>query len=297
MKTILCIAETCCDIIFGQLNRIPTLGEEEYCKYFSIKAGGGANTPMGLARLGVATSYLTRLGDDGIGNLTLDFMRDMGLDTSQVQIAKGSRTPVSAVMSTKTDRCFASFGGDDRTFVSEELLEREISRADHIHTFIGYCLQYPIMELCKKYNKTLSLDSSWTENMDIAELEPYISYSSLFAPNDKEAMVLTGMDNVEDALIQLAKISPGTVITLGEKGSIALVDGKIHHQESINMGPTVDSTGAGDIFCSGLLYGFIKDFSMKKSMEIASYIAGYSVTYYGGVDKKLSIDSFANLFV
>lgn len=297
MKTVLCIAETCCDIIFGQLDRIPVLGEEEYCKYFSIKAGGGSNTAMGLAKLKIPTRFLTRIGDDAIGTLTLDFMKNTGLKIDHIPLTKGYRTPVSAVMSTNKDRCFASFGGDGGPFVTSEQLEREISRADHVHTYLGYCLQYPIVELCKKYKKTLSLDTSWVENVNLQTLKPILSYCSLFTPNDKEAMALTGTDRIDEALYCLAKITPDTVITMGEKGSIAWINGAVHHQESILVGPVVDSTGAGDIYCSGLLYGFIHGLGLTKSMEIASYASGLSVTYYGGIDPVFSFDKFEKIVV
>jgi sugar/nucleoside kinase (ribokinase family) len=295
MKKILCIAEACCDIIFGKLNKIPDLGEEEYCGYFSVKAGGGSNTPMGLAKLGVPTSFLTRLGDDEMGRVVLHCLMESGLDRKSFQLEKGIRTPVSAVMSTNKDRCFASFGGDGGPFVTEEQLEEAISQTDHVHTYLGYCLGYPIAELCRKYHKTLSLDTSWTELKNLSELEPVLSCCSLFTPNDKEAMALTGISSAEDALIILAAIVPDVVITMGEQGSMALVEGKIHHQECIRYGEAVDTTGAGDLYCSGLLYGFVNGKSLKEAMKIASHTAALCVTYYGGMDEAFSRDKLHGL--
>lgn len=297
MKQILCIAEACCDIIFGQLNKIPVLGEEEYCNYFAVKAGGGANTPMGLARLGVKTRFLTRLGEDDMGRLVLDSLVRSGLIKDDFRIEKGVRTPVSAVMSTQKDRCFASFAGDGGRFVTEEQLDREIAACDHVHTYLGYCLSYPITSLCRKHGKTLSLDTSWTDNTDLYTLEPILSCCSLFTPNDKEAMALTHTDEPGEALSILSRIVPGTVITMGEKGSIALIDGKLHHQKCVCYGKTLDTTGAGDLYCSGLLYGFIHDLGLKKSMEIAAHTSGLCVTYYGGMDEIFTKDSFGKLIL
>jgi sugar/nucleoside kinase (ribokinase family) len=295
MKQILCIAEVCCDIIFGQLNKIPILGEEEYCKYFSVKAGGGANTAMGLARLKVPTKLLTRIGDDEIGHIVMENLFKSGLDISQVVMKKGVGTPVSAVMSTKEDRCFASFSGDQSPFVTIDQLEQAIKETDHVHTYLGYCLHYPIVEICKKYNKTLSVDTSWMDGADLKGIEPILSYCSLFTPNDKEAMALTGMGCPESALLHLSKLVQGVVITMGEQGSIALMNDKIHRQKSVVYGEAVDSTGAGDLFCSGLLYGFVNGFNLEKSIEIASHTAGLSVTYYGGIDDKFTIEIFEKM--
>ncbi len=68
---VLCVAETCCDIIFGGLERMPVPGGEEYCREFAVKAGGGSNTAMGLARLGLHTRLLTQLGRDALGRMRL----------------------------------------------------------------------------------------------------------------------------------------------------------------------------------------------------------------------------------
>jgi len=288
MKKVLCIAECCCDVIFGDLDRIPALGQEEYSRYFAVKAGGGANTAMGLARLGVPTRFLTRLGNDLMGRLVLDCLVESGLDIESFTPEEGVQTPVSAVMSTKKDRCFVSFMGSGGAFITTDRLEKEIAACDHVHTYIGYCLAYPIVRLCQKYGKTLSLDTSWTEHEKPGKLEPVLSYASLFTPNDKEAMQITGAKTPQAALEILADICPGTVVTIGEKGSIAMISGKIHHQDCISYGPVLDSTGAGDMFCAGLIYGYCRGLALEKCMEIASHTSGLCVTYYGGYDKLFS---------
>ena len=56
MFDVLCISDCCCDLIFKGLARVPAPGTEEYCQNLYMKAGGGANTPMGLAKLGCATA-------------------------------------------------------------------------------------------------------------------------------------------------------------------------------------------------------------------------------------------------
>lgn len=295
MKKILCIAETCCDVIFGGLNKIPVLGEEEYCSHFQIKAGGGANTPMGLAKLGVQTKFLTRLGDDDLGRIVMGCLVESGLNKDEIRQERGIRTPISAVMSTEKDRCFASFGGDGGNFVTLEQLEAAIALTDHVHTYLSYCNGYPIVELCKKYKKTLSLDTSWTEAWDLKALEPILSSCCLFTPNDKEAMVLTGTNNAEEALHILVGIVPNVVITMGDQGSIALIDSRLHQQECVRYGETLDTTGAGDLYCSGLLYGWSHGLDLKTSMKIAAHTSGLSVTYYGGMDEVFSKEKFTAL--
>jgi sugar/nucleoside kinase (ribokinase family) len=74
-----------------------------------------------------------------------------------------------------------------------------------------------------------------------------------------------------------------------------LIDGKQHHQDSIHYSETLDTTGAGDLYCSGLLYGFIHGLELKKSMEIAAHTSGLCVTYYGGMDEAFTKERFEHL--
>lgn len=104
MKKVLCIAEACCDMIFGGLPGIPQLGQEVYCREFEIKAGGGANTPMGIGRMNVPVRFLTRLGDDWMGQAVYEGLRESNVEIAGPGMVKGDRTPVSAVLSTDADR-------------------------------------------------------------------------------------------------------------------------------------------------------------------------------------------------
>lgn len=292
LENVLCIAEVCCDIIFGGLPKVPVLGEEEYCEEFHIKAGGGANTAIGLAKLGVPVRMHTRIGDDIPGKIIYQHMLDSGIDEKSIQLDDSVRTAVSAVMSTKADRCFASYGGDGDSFLGKNQyadLERLIQECDYVHTYLGYCIQSPILELCKRYNKPISVDSSWMDNITLEDLSALLSYCIFFTPNEKEAMDLTGTDTPQDALLRLSESIPGTILTMGEQGSIAYIDQQIYHQPCVSYGNVVDSTGAGDLYCAGLLYGLTHGYSVKECMRVAAHVSGYSVTYYGGIDKRLSV--------
>lgn len=164
MKKLLCIAESCCDMIFGGLPRVPEPGREVYCREFEIKAGGGANTPMMLGRLGAPVRFLTRLGKDLPGRLVWEDLEACGVEIAGTGMAEGVRTGVSAVLSTSRDRCFASYAGSAGAFFTPKQLEEEISRADIVHTYLGYCLTYPIARLCRRYDRILSLDVSWCDS-------------------------------------------------------------------------------------------------------------------------------------
>lgn len=295
MKKVLCIAEVCCDMIFAGLPRVPNLGEEVYGDEFVIKPGGGANTPINLGRVGVPTAILTQIGDDDMGRMVFDTLRNAGVRVQGKICRPGTRTPVSAVLSTAADRCFASYGGRGEIPFDEADLEEAIRSTDLVHTYLGYCFGYPIFQLCEKYGKELSLDVSWcdTENSHMArEMLTHCDYLKL---NDVEAMRLTGCDTPRAALGELSRlVRKAVVVTLGSEGSIGMpgreapIEKKVISCGAVSCGEFRDACGAGDSFAAGFLYGISRGETLEKSMFCGALLAGQSVTWYGGNDETLN---------
>ncbi len=298
MKKVLCIAEACCDMIFAGLPQIPALGQEIYCREFTVKPGGGTNTAISLARLEVPTTMVTRLGGDDMG-LTVR----RGLEAAGVTLRgdigdPAVTTDVSAVLSTSEDRCFASYGAGGYRF-PQDILEEEIQKADIVHTFLGYCYSYPIAALCHQYGKRLSLDTSWvdTENPALAlSVLPHCDYLKL---NQVEAQRLTGAEDPESALRYLASlVREAVVITLGGQGSIGLCrgSGEILRCEAETLGAFRDSCGAGDNFAAGMLCGLAREEPLSTCMAFGTRVAGLSVTWLGGNDETLNCTKLYGAF-
>lgn len=291
MKKILCIAESCCDIIFGGLPQVPQPGQEVYCQAFEIKAGGGANTPMMLGRLGVPVRFMTRLGEDNMGRLVEEELRFCRVELTGMGMTAGTRTAVSAVLSTPQDRCFASFGGSGGAFFTLRQLEEEIRRADIVHTYLGYCLAYPIAQMCGRYGARLSLDVSWCDSRPGKEIERILHQCDYLKVNREEALALTGAPDAETAARELAeKARAAAVVTMGGEGSLAVLEGRIHRQPAVCRGAFVDACGAGDCYAAGFLYGAATEKSIKESMRLGAEASGLCVTWYGGMNRTVDID-------
>lgn len=287
MKKILCIAQTCCDMIFGGLPQLPGPGQEIYSDSFSIRPGGGANTPINLGALGADVTFLTGIGADAVGNLILSAM-----DTSGVKIVgaiqpPGSKTAVSAVLSTPQDRSFASYAGTEGAFFSPEQLEEAIREADIVHTYLGYSRAFGIGKLCQKYGKELSLDVSCCDAEDMPAVWSELEHCAWLKLNESEAQQLTQLSDPCAALEKLARhVRKGAVITLGSAGSIGMEAGAAQNlvirQDAICMGPFRDACGAGDAFAAGFLYGISSQLSMADAMEMGATLSGHCVTWLGG---------------
>lgn len=282
MKRVLCIADSCCDLIFGGLDRLPAPGEEVYGTHFSVQAGGGANTAVLLARCGVPTSFWTALGDDFAGNLIRETLSRSGVRLiSHRQAAR--RTPVSAVLSTDADRAFASFAEPGRLIEDEDALEAAIRDADIVHTYLGYCAAFPIPRLCEKHGRLLSVDTSFCD-ADPERLESVLPHCDYWKGNEGEARLLTGKSDTEEALLLLSeRVRKGAVVTCGAHGSIGRErGGALVRQPAIDCGPFVDACGAGDAFAAGMLAGLSRSESFPDCLMRGAQLAGTVVTAYGG---------------
>lgn len=103
----------------------------------------------------------------------------------------------------------------------------------------------------------------------------------VYAPNDKEAMKISGAARVEDAIRFLARYTAGPVITLGKCGCAYYENGEIRYSPAIDDFAGVDTTGAGDNFMAGVVYGLIRGHSMEKCMRLGNIFAGQSTTAVG----------------
>lgn len=284
MADIVCVSDCCCDVIFGGLARIPSLGTEEYGQELAVRAGGGANTPMGLARLGCSTAYLSAVGSDVFGGVVGRELEQWGVLPDLLQTAPHARTWVSAVLSTKEDRSFASFAGTSVQWDRDALVP-VLKQARHLHTYLYYAARFPdLLPLCRSLGVTVSLDATWEEGQSLSQIAPFLRQADLFLPNHREAMELTGAETPEAALKVLGGICPAAVVTLGDQGSIALAGGTAWRASAASAGPFVDANGAGDLFNAGLLCARLENQSLPDQLRMASASGAVAVSYFGGMD-------------
>jgi sugar/nucleoside kinase (ribokinase family) len=98
--------------------------------------------------------------------------------------------------------------------------------------------------------------------------------------NLEEAYALTGKDSPESALIELAKLSPMCFMTAGKEGAYVLQDGKSTLVPGFPVKP-IDTTGAGDSFAAGVLYGLTQGYTPEKAARWGNYVASRVVQEIG----------------
>jgi sugar/nucleoside kinase (ribokinase family) len=262
----------------------------------SLASGGSAaNTIYGMAMLGVETAYIGSIGKDDLGDFFENDMKKAGVRTILTRHDSHTGTAV-ALISPDYERTFATHLG-----AAVELEADDLNQAD----FSGYDLLYlegyqiynkPLVEaacqLAKKENMKVVLDlasynvveSRLSDFKEIVE-----NYVDILFANEEEAKAFTGKD-AEEALIELSKSCEVAVVKAGSKGSWIKRD-----QEIIKIGAAAadvkDTTGAGDQYAAGFLYGYAINKNLEVCGQYGSLMAGKVIEILGArMDNKRWLD-------
>lgn len=285
------------DVIgFGALNvdmllkvyKLAGAEEESVIENYTEACGGSAaNTIVGLARLGCKVGFIGKVANDREGKLQIDCFNKEGVDTSGIIQAKhGKSGSVLGFVDKKGARALYINSGVNDTIESREINGSYVSQAKFLHqsSFVGE----KSLRTQKKLLSTLPSDvkisfdpGSVYVQKSFAAIEPIIRQSYVLMPNSVELEQLTGESDYckgADFLIELGvKI---VAVKLGGKGCY-VTDGR----ERLRIEPfkvkVVDTTGAGDAFCAGFLYGLINNKSLYECGRLGNFVASRSVMKMG----------------
>jgi sugar/nucleoside kinase (ribokinase family) len=121
----------------------------------------------------------------------------------------------------------------------------------------------------------------WREDLSMEMYEKAFSYADFFTPNEKEACRITGAATAREAIRILADCVACPIVKLGPDGCLFSDKGSVRHAPGLTEFVSVDSTGAGDAFLAGLMYGLFKGASLERCVRLANLVGGKCVTGVG----------------
>jgi sugar/nucleoside kinase (ribokinase family) len=255
--------------------------------YPKSKAAGGsaANTINGLAMLGVPTGYIGVVGEDELGGFFVRDLINAGVDPIMIHSAQETGRAV-ALVTPDSERTFATFLGAAIELSPENLKKEMFKGYDYFH-IEGYLVQNhelirKSLTLAKENGLIISLDlASYNvveSNLDFLQGITREFVNILFA-NEDEAKSFTGLDPM-NALHELSKMVEIAVVKTGSKGSLIKHKTEIAEIGTINVNP-VDTTGAGDLYAAGFLYGHVNGFPLRRCGELGALLAGNVIQFMG----------------
>jgi ribokinase len=277
------------DIVIPGVEHLPLPGQEDVVDIMNTYVGGGAVLfALGLGKLGLKPVFQGSIGDDCYGKFILEEFNKTNTDNSLLAVSKTNKTGISISFTNEKDRSFLTYRGTNSEIDLDAVSLTEVQKARHIHVtgYAGSSNHEKYLKLFKRVKEmkgtTISLDVGWDETEEwyegIYELFPYIDV--LFM-NETEAIHYSRKNSAEEAAADISKHCNIAAIKLGKKGAMACRSGQFYKANSYKV-TAVDTTGAGDSFNAGFIYGFLKDKDMQECLKYGNGCGALSVTQFGG---------------
>lgn len=254
--------------------------------------GSAANTIHGLAMLGAETGYIGSIGEDEFGGFFVQDMINAGVEPHMIHCRQESGKAI-ALVTPDSERTFATYLGAAIELSAEHLMPEKdrsgsfiFNKYDYIHIegylIINHDLVETALKIARKNNMIISLDLA-SYNVVEANLsflrEIVEKYVDILFANEDEARAFTGKDP-DEALDEISKMCKIAVVKTGSKGSLIKSGAEKHVIGTIPVQP-LDTTGAGDLYASGFLFGHSKGLPLQRCGELGALLAGNVIEVIG----------------
>lgn len=264
------------EIISKEINKLQT----------SIVSGGSAsNTIIGLAHLGIETGFLGRIGTDFYGKYYKDDLKKNKVRSHLTEVDEASGV-ASTFISKDGERTFGTYLGAAALLNADELKENDFEGYDYFY-IEGYLVQsHELIKkaiiLAKQAGAKIILDMA---SYNVVEenrgflLEIIPEYVDIIFANEEEAKALLNLE-AEEAVTYLAKQVDIAIVKTGSKGSwIQQGEEKVFVAAlKVNC---VDTTGAGDLYAAGFIYGMINNSALSVCGQIGTLLAAHVIQEIG----------------
>ncbi len=271
-----------CDLIFTGLPEVPRLDSEVFSTSLDMTPGGPFTTSVAMQRLGLRVGWMCDFGSDFFSQFILDAAKQEGIDDRLFQIHPFPVRRVSAVFSIAHDRGFLSFMDDVEQTSAIPIIKQYKPRCvflPHLHYGEAYT---DLFATARQNGAVIFMDCQCTgATLEAPGVVEALKAADIFAPNQVEALQLTGAATIEEALARLGQLTPLVIIKLGADGAIARSGDQIVRAPAIQV-DVVDTTGAGDCFNAGFLYAYLHGDGLEACLQSGNICGGLSTTAIGG---------------
>lgn len=271
-------------------------GEARVEEVQTYPGGSAANTVYGLAKLGISCGFVGGVGDDEVGQRLLDDLIQVGVNTSFIVIKANSKTgTVVALVDKEGHRALYVHQGANGLLNQADVNYAYLSSALIVHAsaFVGekqFQWQRDILAGLSPDTKLSFAPGSLYSKRGLENLKPILERTSILFLNRQELKELAGADPVTGALRCLQAGCHMVVVTMGKglrRGSktyscmVAKANKIIWVPISPGVKHVTDTTGAGDAFAAGFIYGYLMEKPAEECAMLGDLTAGFSITKIG----------------
>lgn len=280
------------DLIMPGLPEEMALERELLASDFAMTLGSSsAILAHNLACLDVRVGFIGMVGNDPLGEIALDYLRQAGVDLSRtLRTRTGTNSGVTVLLPHSKDRHILTFPGTMYEMQVEDLDIEYLKSARHFHLsslFLQKGMQNGLPNLFRVLRKaglTVSLDTNddpageWQSG-----LQELLGLVDIVLPNEIEACKMTGAGDVEEAAVRLARQVPLVAVKCGSRGALVRSNGKRWMVPAQQVNP-VDTIGAGDSFNAGFIRAYLSHCTPEECALEGNRTAARSTQRHGGIE-------------
>lgn len=292
-------------IVVGELNAdlilrgdvTPAFGQvEKLIDEATLTLGSSSGIfACGAARLGLRVAFVGKVGDDEFGHFVVHELNKRSVETSGIVIDPALPTGLSVILSRPSDRAILTHLGSIAALRYDEIDRSLLSRARHLHLGSFYLLDAlrpdvpRLFDEAKASGLTISIDTNYDPTEQWAGgLHDTLQRVDVFLPNETELLAITHEDSIEAGLDRLAHI-PTIAVKLGARGAVAQRGSEIVHADPPRVN-VVDTTGAGDSFDAGFVYGYLAGQPLQQVLRFACACGSLSTRAAGGTGAQATVE-------
>jgi len=290
---VLAVGELNPDFILSGLQvPAPVLGtEQEVGGYQLVLGSATALCTVALARLGLRTAMVARVGEDEYGRFCVGQLRDEGVDVAGIVADAEMSTGLTVAVVYPEDRLLLTLPGVMRVLTAADVPLARLQEARHLHVssfFLQEGLQQglpALLDAARERGMTTSLDTGWDprEVWMTELLQEVLARVDVLLPNESELTALGGSVDVDRAAAALLTTGIGRLAV--KRGATGATMYERQGSVSIPGFPVqaVDTTGAGDNFNGGFLFGTLAGWPVERCLRLGNACGALSVRVVGGV--------------
>ncbi len=307
-KTVTVIGAAVVDVFAGAVDKDIFTKVSVPAENMGLCCGGDAlNEAVFLSTLGLNTELVTLLGDDNIAQTILKRLKDKGISADKITIDRDITTGMCLVLvDSEGERYFINKPNSSLRLLSKEHILPHVDAMGDIVSFASIFISHKlslidlqeVFSAIKKDGKRkLVADMTLAKNGEtIDDLAPVLKYIDYIIPNEREASLLTGDQSPEKSALSFIEHGANCVIIKCGKDGCIYMDKNQTGSVPAYKTKVVDTTGAGDSFVSGFIYGLSHNMDLPDCCRYGCAVASNVVEHMGAQETLFTIEDVNSRF-
>ena len=305
MADVTCLGILVADVVGKPVDQWPERGKLMLVDTMALHIGGCAsNAGTALAKIGVDTAIIGKVGDDGFGDFLITSLEKHGADcTGIVRDSEAATSATMVMVHGDGERSFIHYIGANATLTEADVDFDIIKKTKILHIAGAFLMPSfdgeptaRVLKKAKEMGVITSLDTAWDSRGNWMKLlEPCLAYVDYFVPSIEEARMVTGKHEPPDVAEVLMDKGVGTVaLKMGDQGCY-IKGADVELTIPIYEVNCIDAVGAGDAFAAGFLTGLVNGWDLERAGKFANAAGAFCVTALGattGIKDQKTIEDF-----